>query len=61
MHPLEKNNKIFAGVYLIFQICAIVLFAIFVRPQPYIVTIDNGLFEAVGVALLVIVGTHVAM
>jgi hypothetical protein len=54
--PIEKNNKVFAGVFLICQPILIVLFAIFVRPQSYAIVLDNGLFEAVGTALLVIVG-----
>lgn len=54
--PIEKNNKIFAGVYLVLQIISIVLFGVFVRPQAYTVTLDNALFEVVGIALLVLVG-----
>lgn len=42
--PLEKNNRVAAGLYLLTQICAIVLFAIFVRPQSYTMVLDNGLF-----------------
>lgn len=59
--PLEKNNRIAAGIYLVLQAGAIVLFAIFVRPQPSLIVIDNGLFEAVGVALLVLIGKVGAM
>jgi hypothetical protein len=59
--PLERNNRIAAGIYTLFQIASIVLFAIFVRPQPVKTVIDNGLFEAVGVALLVLVGKIVFM
>jgi hypothetical protein len=44
MTPLEKNSRIAAGLYLISQIGAIVLFAIFVRPQSYTMVLDNGLF-----------------
>jgi hypothetical protein len=56
LHPLERNNRIAAGIYLVAQAASIVLFAIFVRPQPTLTVIDNGLFEAVGAALLVLVG-----
>lgn len=44
MTPLEKNNRIAAGLYLLTQIISIVLFAIFVRPQSYTIVLDNGLF-----------------
>jgi hypothetical protein len=54
--PHLRNNRIAAVLYLIFQGGTIALFAIFVRPQAYLTVIDNGLFEAVGVALLVLVG-----
>lgn len=56
-HPLERNNRIAAGIYLLAQLTTIVLFAIFVRPQPSLTVIDNGLFEAVGAGLLVLIGT----
>lgn len=39
---------------------SIVFFAIFVRPTPALTVIDNGLFEAVGVALLVLIGKIVS-
>jgi hypothetical protein len=54
--PRVRNNRIAAGIYLAFQAATIALFAIFVRPQAYQAVIDNGLFEAVGTALLVLVG-----
>ena len=57
LHPLVRNNKIFAFLYMAFQVAFIVLYAIFVRPQAYGAILDNGLFEAVGVALFVLVGT----
>lgn len=44
MTPIEKNNRIFAVLYLIAQVCGIVLFAIFVRPAAYTMVLDNGLF-----------------
>jgi hypothetical protein len=60
VNPLVRNNRIFSGIYLTAQILGIVLFAIFVRPQPSLDVIDNGLFEAVGVALLVLIGKKLA-
>ncbi len=59
--PRVRNNRIAAGIYLVFQAATIVLFAIFVRPQAYRAVIDNGLFEAVGTALLVLVGKECYM
>lgn len=56
--PLERNSRLGAILCLISQAATIALYAIFVRPQAYTSVIDNGLFEAVGVALLVLIGTN---
>jgi len=70
--PFVRNNKIFAGILFCLQIFMIVMYAVFIRPTAqqsqfsisktdgthnfYTDGLDNGMFTAAGVGLLVLVG-----
>jgi len=70
--PFVRNNKIFAGILFCLQIFMIVMYAVFIRPTAqqsqfgiykangtldHITDgLDNGMFTAAGVGLLVLVG-----
>lgn len=63
-----RNNKIFAVGVFSLQVFLIIMFAIFIRPTPFVNYVygtttydglDNGLVTAVGAGLLVLVGTSI--
>lgn len=55
---VKRNNKLAAGLLIVFEVLFIVLYAVFSRPEGFISQVDYSLAPVSGIALLLLVGSH---